>query len=332
MAGPQRAAAVLLAMDKHDAQTLLRHFTPDELREVTVAAARLGSLPHSALDSLVERFQQDFADGSGLARRRGACARACRRRGDARSHHQLSAIGVRGRAGRSLEGASRTCRRSFSSASSPSEHPLDRHLHSVAARIAADRAARRRAAARLAQRGAVPADRAAADLAAGAGRARTQPARGAARRHDERLGRRGAHAHRRHHQRPGPGRRRRRDEGAREPRGRRTPRRCARCCSRSSICRGCRNAPARCCSTSCRPISSCWRCAAPTRSSARRRCRRWRRARAGWSRANSPRLDDAKPADIAKARREVVKIVLAMAQKGELELPSNEVHDGMAAA
>ena len=40
----------------------------------------------------------------------------------------------------------------------------------------------------------------------------------------------------------------------------------------------------------------------------------------------------AKAADIAKARREVVKIVLTMAQKGELELPSNEIHDGMAAA
>jgi flagellar motor switch protein FliG len=38
------------------------------------------------------------------------------------------------------------------------------------------------------------------------------------------------------------------------------------------------------------------------------------------------------PAEIGKARREVVKIVLAMAQKGELELPSNEIHDGMAAA
>ena len=29
---------------------------------------------------------------------------------------------------------------------------------------------------------------------------------------------------------------------------------------------------------------------------------------------------------------EVVKIVLAMAAKGELELPSNDSHDGMAAA
>jgi flagellar motor switch protein FliG len=66
LAGPQRAAALLLAMDKPTAQALLKHFTPDELRQVTIAAARLGSLPHSALDQLVERFAQAFADGSGL--------------------------------------------------------------------------------------------------------------------------------------------------------------------------------------------------------------------------------------------------------------------------
>jgi flagellar motor switch protein FliG len=38
------------------------------------------------------------------------------------------------------------------------------------------------------------------------------------------------------------------------------------------------------------------------------------------------------PAEVTKARKEVVKIVLTMAQKGELELPSHEIHDGMAAA
>ncbi len=64
--GPQKAAAVLLAMDRAAAQSLLRHFSPDELRAVTVAAAKLGSLPHATLDVLVERFQQDFVEGSGL--------------------------------------------------------------------------------------------------------------------------------------------------------------------------------------------------------------------------------------------------------------------------
>ena len=66
MAGAQKAAAVLLAMDRSAAQALLRHFTPDELREVTIAAARLGDLPHATLDAIVERFQQDFVDASGL--------------------------------------------------------------------------------------------------------------------------------------------------------------------------------------------------------------------------------------------------------------------------
>jgi flagellar motor switch protein FliG len=66
LAGPQRAAALLLAMDRPTAQALLRRFTPEEIREVTVAAARLGSLPHAALDELVERFQQEFVEASGL--------------------------------------------------------------------------------------------------------------------------------------------------------------------------------------------------------------------------------------------------------------------------
>jgi flagellar motor switch protein FliG len=66
MVGAQRAAAVLLAMDKTSAQALLRHFAPGELREVTIAAARLGSVPHATLDVIVERFQQEFTDGAGL--------------------------------------------------------------------------------------------------------------------------------------------------------------------------------------------------------------------------------------------------------------------------
>ena len=66
MAGAQRAAAVLLAMDTNVAQSLLRHLSPDELREVTIAAARLGTMPHATIDALVERFAQDFTDGSGL--------------------------------------------------------------------------------------------------------------------------------------------------------------------------------------------------------------------------------------------------------------------------
>jgi flagellar motor switch protein FliG len=66
MAGPQKAAAVLLAMDRTAAQGLLRHFSPDELRELTIAAARLGSVPFATLETIVDHFQQEFADSAGL--------------------------------------------------------------------------------------------------------------------------------------------------------------------------------------------------------------------------------------------------------------------------
>ncbi len=64
--GAQRAAALLLAMERNTAQALLRHFSPDELREVTIAASRLGQVPHATLDAMVDQFQQDFSHSSGL--------------------------------------------------------------------------------------------------------------------------------------------------------------------------------------------------------------------------------------------------------------------------
>ena len=64
--GAQRAAALLLAMERNTAQALLRHFSPDELREVTIAASRLGEVPHATLDQMVEQFQEDFSHSSGL--------------------------------------------------------------------------------------------------------------------------------------------------------------------------------------------------------------------------------------------------------------------------
>jgi flagellar motor switch protein FliG len=64
--GAQRAAALLLAMERTTAQALLRHFSPDELREVTIAASRLGEVPHVTLDAMVDQFQQDFSHSSGL--------------------------------------------------------------------------------------------------------------------------------------------------------------------------------------------------------------------------------------------------------------------------
>ena len=66
LGGPQKAATILLAMGKPLATRMLRHFDPGELREVARSAARLGSVPMSALDSLVEEFSNDFSNGANL--------------------------------------------------------------------------------------------------------------------------------------------------------------------------------------------------------------------------------------------------------------------------
>ena len=66
LGGAQKAAAILLAMGKSPATRLLKHFEPHELREVTRAAARLGAVPLSALEGLVEEFSAAFSSGAAL--------------------------------------------------------------------------------------------------------------------------------------------------------------------------------------------------------------------------------------------------------------------------
>ncbi len=66
LAGPQRAAAILLAMGKPPATRLLKHLEPHELREVTRAAARLGAVPPGELEALVEEFTAAFSAGANL--------------------------------------------------------------------------------------------------------------------------------------------------------------------------------------------------------------------------------------------------------------------------
>jgi flagellar motor switch protein FliG len=66
LAGPQRAAAILLAMGKPPATRLLKHLEPHELREVTRAAARLGAVPPGELEALVEEFTAAFSAGASL--------------------------------------------------------------------------------------------------------------------------------------------------------------------------------------------------------------------------------------------------------------------------
>jgi flagellar motor switch protein FliG len=64
--GAQKAAAILLAMGKAPATRLLKHLEPNELREVTRAAARLGTVSVPTLESLVEDFTSAFSVGASL--------------------------------------------------------------------------------------------------------------------------------------------------------------------------------------------------------------------------------------------------------------------------
>jgi len=65
-AGAQKAAAILLAMGKPPASRLLKHLGPRELREVTRAAAQLGTVSTNALEALVEEFTSEFSAGAKL--------------------------------------------------------------------------------------------------------------------------------------------------------------------------------------------------------------------------------------------------------------------------
>jgi flagellar motor switch protein FliG len=83
------AAAILLAMGKPPATRLLKHLDPRELRQVTRAAAQLGPVPMSALESLVEQFTSEFSVGANLL---GDVGQAREMLADAVPPDQLAAI------------------------------------------------------------------------------------------------------------------------------------------------------------------------------------------------------------------------------------------------
>ncbi len=64
--GPEKVAALLLAMGKPLASRLLKHFDPSELKVITRSAAALGAVPISALEGLVEELAQQFSRGVDL--------------------------------------------------------------------------------------------------------------------------------------------------------------------------------------------------------------------------------------------------------------------------
>ena len=66
LVGSRKAAALLLAMGKPAATQILKHLSHSELREVTMAAANLGHIQNEQIESIVEDFTHAFAAGSPL--------------------------------------------------------------------------------------------------------------------------------------------------------------------------------------------------------------------------------------------------------------------------
>jgi flagellar motor switch protein FliG len=66
LTGPQKAAVILLTLGKPSASQIMKHFTHQELRAVTIAAARLGAIPSAQIDELVEEFNAAYSAGAAL--------------------------------------------------------------------------------------------------------------------------------------------------------------------------------------------------------------------------------------------------------------------------
>ncbi len=66
MNGPEKVAALLLAMGKPLASRLLKHFNPAELKLITRSAAALGAVSVQSLEVLVEELAAQFSRGVDL--------------------------------------------------------------------------------------------------------------------------------------------------------------------------------------------------------------------------------------------------------------------------
>ncbi|WP_043540009.1 flagellar motor switch protein FliG [Salinarimonas rosea] len=64
--GPEKVAALLLALGKDVAGRLLARFDPEELKKISRAAADLGPISAPELESLVEEFAADITNGTSL--------------------------------------------------------------------------------------------------------------------------------------------------------------------------------------------------------------------------------------------------------------------------
>src|SRR5262245_31358854 len=63
LAGPAKAALLLLALGKARAAKVLRRFDADELKQLSKTALTLRPVPVGELDTLIEEFAQRFASG-----------------------------------------------------------------------------------------------------------------------------------------------------------------------------------------------------------------------------------------------------------------------------
>jgi flagellar motor switch protein FliG len=64
--GPDKVAALLLAMGRPIAGKLLVHFAPNELKAVTRAAADLPAISPADLERIIEEFAQHFSEGASV--------------------------------------------------------------------------------------------------------------------------------------------------------------------------------------------------------------------------------------------------------------------------
>ncbi|MDQ0326292.1 flagellar motor switch protein FliG [Rhodopseudomonas julia] len=64
--GPDRVAALLMAMGKPAAARVMKHFDPDEIKVITRSVATLKSVPPQQIEQLIEEFASNFLNGAQL--------------------------------------------------------------------------------------------------------------------------------------------------------------------------------------------------------------------------------------------------------------------------
>ncbi|GGA98214.1 flagellar motor switch protein FliG [Brucella endophytica] len=67
LSGPQKAAALLVAIGRPAAARLLKHFQQDDLRLLAAHAKKLDPISPSDFEELVQEFEDAFADGASLS-------------------------------------------------------------------------------------------------------------------------------------------------------------------------------------------------------------------------------------------------------------------------